>query len=55
MADLLLLGINFVNLLPEIHRAVKIIHRMAKAYASQKGAIGLEDEMIDAPMLKQVC
>ncbi|KAI6114149.1 citrate lyase beta subunit [Pisolithus sp. B1] len=38
--------------------AAKIIHRMDAAYASEKGAFGLEigdgrKEMIDAPMLKQ--
>jgi citrate lyase beta subunit len=35
-------------------RAAKIIHQMEMAHASQKGAVGLEGEMIDAPMLKQV-
>jgi citrate lyase subunit beta-like protein len=43
----------------EIQRAVKIIHQMEDAHASQKGAFGLNlegggKEMIDAPMLKQV-
>ncbi|KAF9464220.1 citrate lyase beta subunit [Collybia nuda] len=37
----------------EILRAAKIIKQMALAHASQKGAAGLEGEMIDAPMLKQ--
>lgn len=44
----------------EILRAAKILHRMNIAYSNQKGAFGLEmegggKEMIDAPMLKQVC
>jgi citrate lyase subunit beta-like protein len=43
----------------EISRAAKIVHEMKTAYASQRGAFGLElegggKEMIDAPMLKQV-
>lgn len=38
----------------EILRAAKILHGMQAAHASQKGAIGLEGEMIDAPMIKQV-
>jgi len=38
----------------EILRAAKILHQMKAAHASQKGAIGLEGEMIDAPMIKQV-
>ncbi|KAI6166796.1 citrate lyase beta subunit [Pisolithus thermaeus] len=42
----------------EILRAANIIHQMDAAYASEKGAFGLEvgdgrKEMIDAPMLKQ--
>lgn len=44
----------------EILRAAKILHQMNVAYSNQKGAFGLEmesgsKEMIDAPMLKQVC
>ncbi|KIK03329.1 hypothetical protein K443DRAFT_676816 [Laccaria amethystina LaAM-08-1] len=37
----------------EILRAAKILRSMALAHASEKGAFGLEGEMIDAPMLKQ--
>ncbi|KAL0947105.1 hypothetical protein HGRIS_013243 [Hohenbuehelia grisea] len=37
----------------EIFRAAKILHQMDVAHSSQKGAIGLEGEMIDAPMIKQ--
>ncbi|KAL4080952.1 citrate lyase beta subunit [Scleroderma citrinum] len=49
---------TFVPTAEEILRAAKILHRMNKAYASEKGAFGLEmdgggKEMIDAPMLKQ--
>ncbi|EIN12833.1 citrate lyase beta subunit [Punctularia strigosozonata HHB-11173 SS5] len=49
---------TFVPTEKEILRAAKIVHGMAKAHASQIGAIGLDDgkggkEMIDAPMLKQ--
>lgn len=39
---------------PEILRAAKILHQMEVAHSSQKGAVGLEGEMIDAPMLRQV-
>jgi citrate lyase subunit beta-like protein len=45
----------------EILRAAKIVDKMTRAHAVQKGAVGLElsdekgnKEMIDAPMLKQV-
>jgi citrate lyase beta subunit len=38
----------------EILRAAKILHKMKLAYEAEKGAIGLEGEMIDAPMIKQV-
>ncbi|KZV61508.1 beta subunit of citrate lyase [Peniophora sp. CONT] len=44
----------------EVYRAAKIVHQMAQAHASEKGAIGLDlgdgkdgKEMVDAPMLKQ--
>ncbi|KAI9509199.1 citrate lyase beta subunit [Russula earlei] len=44
----------------EILRAAKIVDKMARAHAAQKGAVGLDvdnekgnKEMIDAPMLKQ--
>ena len=37
----------------EIIRAAKILHSMASAHLEAKGAIGLNGEMIDAPMLKQ--
>ncbi|KXN88156.1 Citrate lyase subunit beta-like protein, mitochondrial [Leucoagaricus sp. SymC.cos] len=39
--------------LPEILRAAKILHSMKLAHDSERGAVGLEGEMIDAPMLKQ--
>lgn len=44
----------------EILRAAKILHQMNITHSEQKGAFGLEmegggKEMIDAPMLKQVC
>jgi citrate lyase beta subunit len=38
----------------EILRAAKIVEAMKCAHASEKGAIGLQGEMVDAPMLKQV-
>ncbi|KII90550.1 hypothetical protein PLICRDRAFT_39121 [Plicaturopsis crispa FD-325 SS-3] len=51
---------TFVPTPKEILRAAKIVHQMEKAYATQKGAFGLDieggqggREMIDAPMLKQ--
>jgi len=44
---------TFVPTSEEMLRAAKIIHQMEMAHASQKGAVGLEGEMIDAPMLKQ--
>ncbi|RDB17841.1 Citrate lyase subunit beta-like protein, mitochondrial [Hypsizygus marmoreus] len=37
----------------EILRAAKIIHGLELAHSQAKGAVGLEGEMIDAPMLKQ--
>ncbi|KAJ8509117.1 hypothetical protein ONZ45_g8686 [Pleurotus djamor] len=37
----------------EVLRAAKIVRSMEVAHASQKGAVGLEGEMIDAPMIKQ--
>ena len=46
----LCLKLSFV----EILRAAKILRSMALAHVSEKGAVGLEGEMIDAPMLKQV-
>ncbi|KAG6868228.1 hypothetical protein C0993_006004 [Termitomyces sp. T159_Od127] len=36
-----------------ILRAAKILHGMQAAHAAAKGAVGLEGEMVDAPMLKQ--
>jgi citrate lyase beta subunit len=42
------------NVISEILRAAKIVHNMEKAHIAQKGAVGLEGEMIDAPMIKQV-
>ncbi|KAJ3784798.1 citrate lyase beta subunit [Lentinula aff. detonsa] len=44
---------TFVPTAEEILRAAKILHGMRAAHASQKGAIGLDGEMIDAPMIKQ--
>ncbi|KAL0066191.1 hypothetical protein AAF712_006816 [Marasmius tenuissimus] len=44
---------TFVPTSDEITRAAKILHKMESAHASQKGAIGLDGEMIDAPMIKQ--
>ncbi|CAL1713376.1 unnamed protein product [Somion occarium] len=49
---------TFVPSKKEIVRAARILHTMAKAHSSQKGAIGLTveggpTEMIDAPMIKQ--
>lgn len=49
------LNIVFTLKCSEILRAAKIVHQMELAHASEKGAAGLDDEMIDAPMLKQVC
>ena len=52
---------GILNGVAEVYRAAKIVHQMAQAHASEKGAIGLDlgdgkdgKEMIDAPMLKQV-
>ncbi|KAF8827479.1 hypothetical protein HHX47_DHR4000125 [Lentinula edodes] len=45
---------TFVPTAEEILRAAKILRGMQVAHASQKGAIGLDGEMIDAPMIKQV-
>ncbi|KAJ3904445.1 citrate lyase beta subunit [Lentinula edodes] len=44
---------TFVPTAEEILRAAKILRGMQVAHASQKGAIGLDGEMIDAPMIKQ--
>ncbi|KAF8073632.1 Pyruvate/Phosphoenolpyruvate kinase-like domain-containing protein [Lyophyllum atratum] len=44
---------TFVPTAQEILRAAKILHGLQAAHASAKGAMGLEGEMIDAPMLKQ--
>lgn len=53
---------HILSCFTEVYRAAKIVHQMAQAHASEKGAIGLDlgdgqdgKEMIDAPMLKQVC
>ena len=37
----------------EINRAARILQAMRKAHDSQKGAVGLDGTMIDAPMIKQ--
>ena len=42
------------NCSSEIERAAKIVHAMKLAHSSQKGAVGLDGFMIDAPMIKQV-
>ena len=42
------------QILSEIQRAAKIMRAMIIAHNSQKGAVGLEGIMIDAPMIKQV-
>jgi len=43
----------FVPTREEIVRAAKIVREMRSAYELERGAIGLDGEMIDAPMLKQ--
>lgn len=42
-------------MLVEILRAAKILHQLRLAHSAERGAVGLEGEMVDAPMLKQVC
>lgn len=37
----------------EILRAAKILHQLRLAHGAERGAVGLEGEMVDAPMLKQ--
>jgi len=44
---------TFVPTAQEIQRATKIMRTMTIAHNSQKGAVGLEGIMIDAPMIKQ--
>jgi citrate lyase beta subunit len=44
---------TFVPTAQEIQRAAKIMRAMSIAHNSQKGAVGLEGIMIDAPMIKQ--
>ncbi|KAM6494139.1 Pyruvate/Phosphoenolpyruvate kinase-like domain containing protein [Amanita muscaria] len=44
---------TFVPTTQEIDRAAKIVHAMKLAHSSQKGAVGLDGFMIDAPMIKQ--
>ncbi|KAF9454812.1 P-loop containing nucleoside triphosphate hydrolase protein [Macrolepiota fuliginosa MF-IS2] len=44
---------TYVPASQEILRAAKILYQMKLAHESEKGAVGLEGEMIDAPMLKQ--
>ena len=39
----------------EINRSSKILNAMKEAHELQKGAVGLDGTMIDAPMIKQVC
>ena len=38
----------------EIVRAARILKRMQRAHEAEIGAIGLDGQMIDAPMIKQV-
>ncbi|KAF8630935.1 hypothetical protein AX17_005292 [Amanita inopinata Kibby_2008] len=44
----------YVPTAKEIERAAKIIRAMEVAHGAERGAVGLEGEMIDAPMMKQV-
>ncbi|TFK40681.1 Pyruvate/Phosphoenolpyruvate kinase-like domain-containing protein [Crucibulum laeve] len=44
---------TFVPTQQEIVRAAKILREMQRAHAAEKGAVGLDGEMVDAPMLKQ--
>ncbi|KAJ7855914.1 citrate lyase beta subunit [Mycena olivaceomarginata] len=43
----------FVPTAAEIERAAKIVHRMEREHALNRGAAGLEGEMIDKPMILQ--
>ena len=38
----------------EIVRAARILKEMQRAHEAEIGAIGLDGQMIDAPMIKQV-
>lgn len=38
----------------EIVRAAKILKEMQRAHEAEMGAIGMDGQMIDAPMIKQV-
>ena len=38
----------------EIVRAARILKEMLRAHEAEIGAIGLDGQMIDAPMIKQV-
>ena len=40
--------------IPEIFRAARILKEMQRAHEAEIGAIGLDGQMIDAPMIKQV-
>ncbi|KAF8635957.1 hypothetical protein AX15_000123 [Amanita polypyramis BW_CC] len=44
---------TFVPTAQEIERAAKVLRAMEVAHSAEKGAVGLEGEMIDAPMIKQ--
>ncbi|KAF8208744.1 Pyruvate/Phosphoenolpyruvate kinase-like domain-containing protein [Mycena galopus ATCC 62051] len=44
---------TFVPTAAEIERAAKILHRMEREHALNRGAAGLEGEMIDKPMILQ--
>ena len=41
-------------LISEIIRAARILKEMKRAHETEIGAIGLDGQMIDAPMIKQV-
>ncbi|KAJ7288480.1 Pyruvate/Phosphoenolpyruvate kinase-like domain-containing protein [Mycena rebaudengoi] len=44
---------TFVPTAAEILRAAKIVHKMELVHASNRGAVGLDGEMIDKPMILQ--
>ncbi|KAJ7069953.1 citrate lyase beta subunit [Mycena amicta] len=44
---------TFVPSSAEIERAAKIVHRMDREHAANRGATGLDGEMIDMPMILQ--
>jgi citrate lyase subunit beta-like protein len=52
-SQIALINSTFVPSPEEITRAAKILSAMEKAHGNQKGAVGLDGLMIDAPMIKQ--